>query len=396
MLFDPTNPANRFGYFEVGPKFRSYSQFESLEYSRQTGQEIAWNFNDEFFSTIDWTQEPSESLADLYAARARLIRDRYDYLVLYFSGGSDSHNILSTFYENGIYLDEILTFHTLAAEKNKFTPIANMVEITLAAIPEAQKYLEKFPTTKHNLVDISNIIVDHWTQDLKDLKFNFLYYANFYTAAHHSVASMLPSLLPEYQQLVDSGKRVCFIHGNDKPCVHFKAGQWQCEFQSQRIESGGFSIRRQIERSPFHDVFFYWDPEAYKIIVKQCHLIRQHLYRNHFIIRKAMTGGYRHVPMSYKDLYHIEIPGAHWQGSGSNNIPTNLIKQVIYPHWRDDIIDIGKAPPDLYGIKNKWWTKSDLPGVKEHVAGCRHLANFIGADSASPQNKIFVSKPYFF
>jgi len=50
----------------------------------------------------------SESLDFLYALRARQLREKYDYLVLYFSGGADSTNILKTFIDNNIFLDEIV------------------------------------------------------------------------------------------------------------------------------------------------------------------------------------------------------------------------------------------------------------------------------------------------
>ena len=386
MLFDPTNAHNRFGYFTVGDTFKTYSQFEAQEHAGKIGGDVEWHFNDEFFSSIDWTVEPTQSLKELYAERAMQIRNRYDYLVLYFSGGSDSHNILSTFYEYDIHLDEILTHHTYTGEKDKFSAAGNMSEITLAAIPEAKRFVAKYPRTIHRLVDVSDLLQKFWAQNLHDLKFNFLYYSNFYPTPHHLVVSELGSILPEYQHIIDSGKRVCFIHGNDKPNIRLHDGQWQFCFRSNAIDSSGFSIRRQFEPAPYEDILFYWDPDAWKIIIKQSHVLKNYLYNNHSIIKHAMQGKFSDIPAAQRSFLYIN----------GEAIPSPIIKDAIYPYWRNDIVDLGKPAWNLYGPKNIWWTKSNLPGAKEHVAGIDYLVKKIGATCNGPLQKVYLSKPYCF
>ena len=68
------------------------------------GFNIKYNFN-----IFDWSKEPTESWKELKKQRAQHIRDNYDYVVLYFSGGSDSTTVLNSFYDNNIYIDEIVT-----------------------------------------------------------------------------------------------------------------------------------------------------------------------------------------------------------------------------------------------------------------------------------------------
>lgn len=383
MLFDSTNPNNKFGYFKAGEHFKTYSQFEAQEYAAKTGEKIEWNFNDEFFSTIDWTVEPTESLKELYAERARQIRNKYDYLVLYFSGGSDSHNILKTFLENNIYIDEILTYHAYEGIKDKFSTTGNMAEITLSAVPEAKKYIEKFPTTIHRIVDISDLIKDYWSDNIRDLKYNFMYYNNFFITPYSIVATNLPTILPEYKRLTDSGKRVCFIHGNDKPYVQVEQGKWVFSFHSDAVDSS-YSIRRQFDKAPFDDVLFYWDPAAWKIIVKQAHVLRKHLYKNHEIVKTTMQGKFSKTPDRFMSRIHLF----------GNEIPIYIIKDAIYPYWSNDIIDVGKEKPTLFGIRNKWWSASELPGTKEHAAGVQHVIQTIGADY--PQQITYFSKKYHF
>lgn len=386
MLFDPTSPANKFGYFKAGKHFCSYSQFETQEYAAKTGDKVEWNFNDEFFSTIDWTAEPTESLKELYAERARQIRNKYDYLVLSFSGGSDSHNILSTFLENNIYIDEILTYHFLDGVKDKFTPSASMLEVTMAAVPEAKKYLEKFPTTLHRIVDGSELVKQYWQNNIKDLKYNFMYYGNFYATPAPLVINNLPTTLPDYQRLTDSGKRVCFIHGTDKPYIQIDQGKWFFSFHSEVINAS-FSIKRQFEKTPVYDEFFYWDPNAWKLIVKQAHVLRKYLYKNHDIIKETMTGKYSNISPDY--MSRIQFLG--------NRLPMFHIKNAIYPHWRNDIVDTGKEKMTLLRTpKAKWWQDSKLPGTKEYMQGIDYVIKTAGLNPEKPMQHIYYSKKYYF
>jgi len=58
----------------------------------------------------DWSIEPTRPLQEMYRLRAQQIRDTYDYVVLYFSGGSDSITALNAFVKNNIHIDEIVVY----------------------------------------------------------------------------------------------------------------------------------------------------------------------------------------------------------------------------------------------------------------------------------------------
>ena len=73
-------------------------------------EDVKYHFHDDFFSSFNWYQEPPQSIEYLYAERARQLRANYDYIILLYSGGADSHNILQTFVDNNIFLDEICSF----------------------------------------------------------------------------------------------------------------------------------------------------------------------------------------------------------------------------------------------------------------------------------------------
>jgi hypothetical protein len=75
---------------------------------RNLGPEgITFHYNDEYWDQIKWHIEPTETLKELYIQRAKQLRKKYKTLILRFSGGADSYNILRTFVDNNIKLDVV-------------------------------------------------------------------------------------------------------------------------------------------------------------------------------------------------------------------------------------------------------------------------------------------------
>ena len=120
MLLVPktTFSADKFGYYTVGDH-KTYSKLEAIELQKRTGHFPEWNFNENVFSTVNWTREPDIDLWELYKARARQIRENYDYVVLWYSGGSDSHNMVSSWLDAGCKIDEIATFWNYEGSRDR-------------------------------------------------------------------------------------------------------------------------------------------------------------------------------------------------------------------------------------------------------------------------------------
>jgi hypothetical protein len=103
MFFIDDPEYTKHGYYLVDG-IKTFSKFEAWQHARDAGissESIRFDFNSDLFSTIDWSIEPSESLDKLYANRARQLREKYDYIVLVYSGGIDSHVALQSFLKNG-------------------------------------------------------------------------------------------------------------------------------------------------------------------------------------------------------------------------------------------------------------------------------------------------------
>jgi hypothetical protein len=57
---------------------------------------------------LNWTKEPEQSFEELMDAHAILLRNKYERLILSWSGGTDSQTIYNVFKRNKIHIDEIL------------------------------------------------------------------------------------------------------------------------------------------------------------------------------------------------------------------------------------------------------------------------------------------------
>src|SRR5262245_7733265 len=120
-------PLQEFGYYLYKGQvfFNKYDAFERALAAGDFAPAIEFRFHmpDQLG---DCTVEPEPSLADLYRARALRLRDQYDYLILMYSGGADATQVLMTFLNNGIHLDEVCTFYPLRfAERLGGAPAPN-------------------------------------------------------------------------------------------------------------------------------------------------------------------------------------------------------------------------------------------------------------------------------
>ena len=94
------------GYYQVGTKLFDKKLNALLEASC-THQHVSWDFNHAVFAQQAQMPRLGIPLMELYKQRALQLRDRYDYLILGYSGGADSDNILKVFQQNKIHLDEV-------------------------------------------------------------------------------------------------------------------------------------------------------------------------------------------------------------------------------------------------------------------------------------------------
>lgn len=106
---------DRLGYWLVMDKYVHCNQNQAWIDVTQRGHGpfIKYVFGGENYANYTWDKTPVEDLQTLYKQRAEQLRDTYDYLVLAWSGGSDSNQMLWSFFNNGIYPDMVVTWSQL-------------------------------------------------------------------------------------------------------------------------------------------------------------------------------------------------------------------------------------------------------------------------------------------
>lgn len=277
MMLLPKHNSNigDYGFYDVdGEKF--YIKMLALQYASQHKKDVYWNFHDEYFATIDWEKEPEESLTQLYAARARQLREKYDYLVLHFSGGDDSANVLETFIREKIPLDEIMIRGYELEERDLSSGLHGSNEIGEAkdtAIPVARYVKENFmPNVKITIADTTDYHYDwfinnpKWYQTTPWVFDPTIIYRQDYDAfAEHLI------------RLGESGKTIGHITGHDKPKLSFD------DDGSAWYHASDYSVSRYVTARissidlPHYVEFFYTHKDSIKIQIKQAHILARFL-----------------------------------------------------------------------------------------------------------------------
>ena len=137
--------------------------YETLADAVSSKKECWFYFHDDVFSKVNWKVEPLLSLDELYRIRAQYIRDKYPYLVLCYSGGTDSTAMLETFYYNNIHIDEILIVGALSQDSHEGTNENHNGDLYHNAFPLLNKL--SLPNTKITVADYSKWFRDSMIED---------------------------------------------------------------------------------------------------------------------------------------------------------------------------------------------------------------------------------------
>jgi hypothetical protein len=166
--------------------------------------------------------------------------------------------------------------------------------------PITTRLIENNPTYKntvHRMVDISEIIAK--VNIIDGNKWDYFYKVNTYLSPGAIARSYIRELTPAYQQLINSGKKVCFLWSLEKPSVTKEDHHWKFSFKD------GFdhtvSARYQmLNRDWEHDEFFYWSPDLPELVVKQAHVVKKYLEK---IRARARYFSWEKAAIQYLELY---------------------------------------------------------------------------------------------
>jgi hypothetical protein len=327
----------KLGYYVCdGIEFES--KIQAAIHSAKVNKPIKWIFNDEHFKAFDWKTEPELTLDQLYDQRSRQLREDYDYLILSYSGGSDSHNIYESFRRQGLHIDEIIV-NTMerASEKlitvnesNKDSYNGPLAEHKLQTVKRLEEIRLQMPLTKITELDLSECLFEtfekakdaSWVLDRREglnpigmTRFNYLHFT-------------------DVRKKFDKDKRIAIILGIEKPRTMIWEGKLVLIFSDRNTNIT--TVADHFKEYPNSNVeFFYWAPEAMAILSKQGHIIKRWL-----------------------EAFPDKQPG--WTSktitpSIFRLVHEPLLRDIIYSTWNQNWYQADKAVSDWYSEFDRWF-----------------------------------------
>lgn len=329
------------GFYRVGNQ-TFLRKTEALLEATRTNTDPKWVFHNDVFDKVQWQSKPIEPLKELYRRRAQQLRDKYDWLVLNFSGGMDSWGVLNAFISNGIHLDEVFVRWPKKGLEGKYTP--NTVdksaynlhsEWDFAIKPELDKLAQYHPEIK--------ITIHDWTYEL-DQDFDE---DSFGKTSHYlnlGAFKKFGATAETEVTLRDKEKRVGVIYGVDKPQL-VAIGDDLFVFFLDSLVAGcqpDGEYERNIE-------LFYWSPDMPDIVRCQAHML--------FEFFKAR-----------EDLRHLISFSA--PRSADRKILFDLIRDVCQPEYDKTKFQAGKPTSQLF-TENDHWLRSSY-GTERFMQAWRY------------------------
>jgi len=358
------------GYYTCnGQEFES--KLQALMLAHQTGSSVEWHFNNETFDKYNWTIEPELSLDQLYDRRSREIRENYDYVILSYSGGSDSHNILESFLRQNLFIDEVVVNGAFKAT-DKFivldpTQTSNWninAEYKLNTVEKLEQLKARSPNTKITVNDTTDAIVDgfvkgpngEWAKNKKEVlnpngtnNFNYTFFRDL-------------------RVTFDKGKRVALVIGLDKPKVRVIDNKCYLFFIDKIANIT--QIQDHITEYPnLRTEMFYWHPDSCDMLAKQAH-----------VILKLINSGeqYRKI---FEDTSVLSVRFTQ----------EKLLRTVIYSNWKNNWFQVDKPVSD-WDCEYDYWFSRGWKGTDAHknwMQGLKYISNSIGMKN----HKFFGTAP---
>lgn len=346
---------NNIFYSVDGIQFES--KIQAALFSAKVNKPITWNFHREFFNTYDWSKEPEKTLDQLYDDRARRLREQYDYLILSYSGGADSHNILMSFVRQGLHIDELIINH-MSDAWGKFIVLDHKqtaswntgAEHDLHTIPILKQVQPLIPRTKITVLDLTDNLFDtfldagdaSWvlerTEGLNPLnvtRFNYSYF-------------------DEVRKRFDKDHKIAMIVGVDKPRILVKNDNVYIMFNDRVVNIVPVNNHfNEYTNSTLE--FFYWSTDAVDMLCKQAHVIKRFIEANPQFSKL----------WEWNDNYLLNFRLSH----------EKMLRSIIYTTWNQQWFQTDKAVYDWDSEFDSWFEKgySDHPAYAIWKEGLLHM-----------------------
>jgi hypothetical protein len=372
------------GFYKVdGLEFDS--KILACIHATKFNKKVEWCFNNDIFDRYPWHIEPAESLDQLYDRRSKELREKYDYIIISYSGGADSHNVVESFLRQGLHIDELLintmsegngNFMTIS-ENNKSSHNAAASEHVLQTIPRLKEIQNRSPRTKITIVDLTKFLFSFFDQHgdaswvetkreglnpLNVTRYNYLYFS-------------------EVRKKFDKDKKIAIVVGVEKPrtFIHSKDNNFYIRFNDRAANIA--SVNDFVKEYPNSKVeYFYWSPDSVALICKQAHVIKRWLEIN----------------AQYRDL---------WVGKTLSKevfrlVHERVLRTLMYSTWKEEWFQADKSTKDWYSEFDSWFIQGHA-NTKTHaiwLEGLKYVeqnaANFLNVKNNQTDGLMMFNHDY--
>lgn len=262
------------GIYKVDDKVFSDKVLACIECTNSKSQVFPyWNFYQDIWKdAVTVRKYEGADLRKLYKIRAQQLRDKHDYLILSYSGGSDSWTVLNTFMINDIFIDEIVVNWPVKATQGPDAIYKYNIDI---ANLDAGNYLSEWdaflgqeledikkvlPNTKVTIMDWSETILSDPPDASEAL-------AKPYFQDLVQVRIMGVKTESE-KEAIAKGLSVGYIYGTDKPILKKVNNFCYLQFCDA-------SMRHNVSRTSYGSTieYFYISPEMPEICIESSYKI---------------------------------------------------------------------------------------------------------------------------
>lgn len=366
------------GYYSCNKQFFT-SKIQACIYGTSCRMPVAWHFNDDVFDNYPWSIEPETNLDELYDKRAREIREKYDYIMLAFSGGGDSNNVLESFLRQGLLIDEIVTNVTddtnsiVTYDPNIIENWNEAAEFKFQTSPRLDHVRMVSPKTKITILNLNTYVTKFFNEQKDESWLNF-------TKERLNVSGLLRHNfihLNEVRKQFDKGKKIAMVLGIEKPRTYIDSdGMFRMFFGDQAVNIAT-TQEFVADYSNAYIENFYWHPTAVDIVAKQIHVIKRFLEKTPHMIpiwTPSISGNFQ---KTFRSVHE------------------RVLRPLLYSTWHPSYWQANKSTLDWYSEIDNWFL-NDFKDTREYGiwnAGLKYVKENAG-DYLKTDEKNIGLKPF--
>jgi hypothetical protein len=291
-----------------------YTKIDALQAASGDIGRLKLYFHDDAWQQTEWTSEPSDSWQTLVDRKCHQLRNKYQTLTLFFSGGYDSITILNGFIRNNLKIEELVIW-----ERPWLSHLRSEVDYALELAKKIKQ--QHWPNVKiTHMVRQMNHVDDFYRQH----KENWIH-----QAGNHLGINKLAVRNWEFEKnsVIAGGSQSHthgFIEGRDKPRLDFVDGKWYAVMNDDLLKWCMDSSSEQ----------FYFDSGMPEIYLKQCYMMVDWLERSYNVTHELVHQIQSHMdPLAYEQ-WNLAVGrdrvfnNAARYGIGAKKVEMNGVKSI--------------------------------------------------------------------